>query len=82
MRAAWARGSIRWPAKASRSARCTRRAPSCAGATPTAATTRICSPPGHHVFRNDADARRVAIALGKRFIDMKLTGLLMPMPTG
>ncbi|MET3821770.1 hypothetical protein ABID76_004490 [Burkholderia ambifaria] len=34
------------------------------------------------MFRNDADARRVAIALGKRFIDMKLTGLLMPMPTG
>nr|WP_247682235.1 hypothetical protein [Burkholderia sp. Tr-862] len=38
--------------------------------------------PGHHVFRNDADAVRVAIALAKRFIDTKLTGLVMPMPTG
>ncbi|WP_334042745.1 hypothetical protein [Burkholderia ambifaria] len=37
---------------------------------------------GHNVFRNDADARRVAIAPAKRFIDTKLAGLLMPMPVG
>ncbi|WP_249183650.1 hypothetical protein [Burkholderia ambifaria] len=37
---------------------------------------------GHHVFRNDADARRVAIALAQRFNDRKLAGLLMPMPAG
>ncbi|WP_244101973.1 hypothetical protein [Burkholderia ambifaria] len=37
---------------------------------------------GHHVFSNDADARRVAIAPANRFIDTKLAGLLMPMPVG
>lgn len=36
----------------------------------------------HHAFRNDADARRVAIAPANRFIDTKLAGLLMPMPAG
>jgi hypothetical protein len=34
------------------------------------------------VFRNDAGARRVAIAPANRFIDTKLAGLLMPMPAG
>ncbi|QQJ99041.1 hypothetical protein [Burkholderia ambifaria] len=38
--------------------------------------------PTHHVFRNDAGARRVAIAPANRFIDTKLAGLLMPMPVG
>jgi len=33
--------------------------------------------PTHHVFSNDADARRA-----NRFIDTKLAGLLMPMPAG
>ena len=38
--------------------------------------------PTHHVFSNDADARRVAIAPANRFIDTKLAGLLMPMQAG
>ncbi|MCA8095798.1 hypothetical protein LGM55_01055 [Burkholderia contaminans] len=34
--------------------------------------------PKHHVFRNDADAVRISIALAKRFIDTMLAGTLMP----
>ncbi|MDR0244950.1 MAG: hypothetical protein LBJ65_25420 [Burkholderia sp.] len=34
--------------------------------------------PKHHVFRNDADALRISIALAKRFIDTQLAGACMP----
>lgn len=34
--------------------------------------------PKHHVFRNDADAVRVSIALAKRFIDTKVAGPVKP----
>ncbi|ABB12679.1 MULTISPECIES: hypothetical protein [Burkholderia] len=34
--------------------------------------------PKHHVFRNDADALRISIALAKRFIDTMLAGTFMP----
>ncbi|AXF25265.1 hypothetical protein CUJ89_29610 [Burkholderia pyrrocinia] len=34
--------------------------------------------PKHHVFRNDADAVRISIALAKRFIDTKLAGPCVP----
>ncbi|VWD61268.1 hypothetical protein [Burkholderia contaminans] len=34
--------------------------------------------PKHHVFRNDADAVRISIALAKRFIDTMLAGTFMP----
>ncbi|KWF16738.1 hypothetical protein [Burkholderia pseudomultivorans] len=34
--------------------------------------------PKHHVFRSDADAVRLSIALAKRFIDTKLAGASMP----
>jgi len=38
--------------------------------------------PKHPVFRDDADATRVSIALAKRFIDSTLAGLCIPMPAG
>ncbi|MBY8603819.1 MAG: hypothetical protein IOC39_12555 [Burkholderia sp.] len=34
--------------------------------------------PKHHVFRNDADALRISIALAKRFIDTQLAGACTP----
>ena len=34
--------------------------------------------PKHHVFRNDADAIKVSIALAKRFIDTKVAGTVKP----
>ncbi|VWD47802.1 hypothetical protein BLA39750_05890 [Burkholderia lata] len=34
--------------------------------------------PKHHVFRNDADAVRISIALAKRFIDTMLAGTFTP----
>ncbi|MEN2468839.1 MULTISPECIES: hypothetical protein [Burkholderia] len=34
--------------------------------------------PKHHVFRSDADALRISIALAKRFIDAKLADAAMP----
>jgi hypothetical protein len=34
--------------------------------------------PKHHVFRHDADALRISIALAKRFIDTKLAGTAWP----
>ncbi|WP_027782283.1 MULTISPECIES: hypothetical protein [Burkholderia] len=34
--------------------------------------------PKHHVFRDDADALRVSIALAKRFIDTKLASTCLP----
>ncbi|HKT65819.1 hypothetical protein [Burkholderia sp. 22313] len=36
--------------------------------------------PKHHVFRSDADAVRVSIALAKRFIDTTLAGRVTPVP--
>jgi len=38
--------------------------------------------PKHPVFRDDADATRVSIALAKRCIDSTLAGLCIPMPAG
>ncbi|MBZ5789397.1 hypothetical protein K8353_04685 [Burkholderia contaminans] len=34
--------------------------------------------PKHHVFRNDADAVRISIALAKRFIDTMLASTFTP----
>ncbi|VWC95364.1 hypothetical protein [Burkholderia lata] len=34
--------------------------------------------PKHHVFRNDADALRISIALAKRFIDTMLADTFTP----